>query len=129
MNNKPIDWNKPLQTRDGRKVRFVKELAGVGIAQPMAVIITEHDGREAIGTRSRNGNYSIADREDARDLINVPERIKREVWANIYAHDVEAGFISKAQADSNADENAARLACVKVVIECEHGQGIAEGDK
>jgi hypothetical protein len=57
------------------------------------------------------------------DLIEVKPRIKRTVWANLYIDGrITLGHPSKEDADKCADRG--RLACVKVEIDCEEGEGL-----
>ena len=56
------------------------------------------------------------------DLIEVKPRIKRTVWLNVYDNEVISIFVVKEKADSMALEG--RIACVKVEIDCEEGEGL-----
>ena len=57
------------------------------------------------------------------DLIELKPRIKRTVWANLYLDGrITLGHPSKEDADKCADRG--RLACVKVEIDCEEGEGL-----
>jgi hypothetical protein len=55
------------------------------------------------------------------DLIEVKPRIKRTVWVNLFPH-TTAMFSHKLDADAYAGSS--RLACVKVEIDCEEGEGL-----
>ena len=54
------------------------------------------------------------------DLIELKPRIKRTLWLNVYARE------DRPTTKKEADELAAntRLACVKVEIDCEEGEGL-----
>lgn len=54
------------------------------------------------------------------DLVEVKPRIKRTVWVNIFQNNIFA-FKSKHDAD---ESSAYRIACVKVEIDCEEGEGL-----
>jgi hypothetical protein len=56
------------------------------------------------------------------DLAEVKPRIKRTVWLNVYDNEVISLFVVKEKADSMALEG--RIACVKVEIDCEEGEGL-----
>ena len=57
------------------------------------------------------------------DLIELKPRIQRTVWANLYLDGrITLGHPSKEDADKCADRG--RLACVKVEIDCEEGEGL-----
>jgi hypothetical protein len=118
-----IDKNKTYTTRDGCEVRIyavdgggsdhihgaVKSVYGCWIAEQW------YSG----------GKYAYCG-VHMKDLIEVRPRIKREVWVNVYPHIGVGQFhLSKAQADMNADvEN--RIACVKLTIDCEEGEGLTD---
>jgi len=72
-----IDWSKPVQTRDGRKVRVLcTNLLG---EHPIAAAISDYKEGEYVVTRPLSGQH----REHAvspGDLINVPE----ERWGICY---------------------------------------------
>jgi hypothetical protein len=55
------------------------------------------------------------------DLVEIKPRIKRTIWLNIY----EYCFLccsSKEEADHYDGDD--RLACIKVEIDCEEGEGL-----
>ena len=99
-----IDINKKYRTRDGREVRIYavdgdepRPVHGAHKSQTGWVFSCwEEDGVHLLST----GNY---------DLIEVKPRIKREVWLNIYEREHAAR---------------SRLACVRVEIDCEEGEGL-----
>jgi len=55
------------------------------------------------------------------DLAEVKPRIKRTVWINVYEDDVHR-FHTKQEAEDGSYK--CRLACVKVEIDCEEGEGL-----
>jgi hypothetical protein len=87
-----LDLNKPLQTRDGRKARFLGRINHP--SSPLAFAITnsgfkqEYIGtsgfkQEYIGTRGENGELGFGS-ENSSNIINVPE--KPEVtYSNVYS--------------------------------------------
>ena len=73
-----IDFTKPLQTRDGKKVRLL--CTDAREPYPVIALIEEtkllgrftSDGRDTRGA------------ESSWDLINVPEEVTVDVWVNVY---------------------------------------------
>ena len=58
---------------------------------------------------------------DVNNLIEVKPRIKRTIWLIIY-EDCTLSISSKEEADYYDDDN--RLACIKVEIDYEEGEGL-----
>jgi hypothetical protein len=57
------------------------------------------------------------------DLIEVKPRIRREVWVNVYPGPIVCELrYTKADADDDAMRN--RIACVRLAIDCEEGEGL-----
>ena len=115
-----IDPKKTYRTRDGREVRIYAVDGGngwsvhgavLGEAGWMATIWN------AIGRRSKLD-------ETNDDLIEVRPRIQREVWVNVYPLHVSVTYETKADADKGAYQQVNRIACVKLVIDCEEGEGL-----
>lgn len=75
-----FDPNKPVQTRDGRKVRIIcTDKRGL---YPIVALISDGYG-ESCSTHSGGGKFSInREGDDPHDLINVPEC--KTLWANVY---------------------------------------------
>jgi len=118
-----IDKNKQYRTRDGREVR-IYATDGVG-SHPVHGAIKNPDGwRQA--TWMRDGYWASVDM--GSDLIEVKPRIKREVWVNVYEGEQQAMswlFINRNLADSAAAScKEERIACVKLTIDCEEGEGL-----
>jgi hypothetical protein len=67
-----------------------------------------------------DGIYSIYSDSEC-DLVEVKPRIKHTVWMNVYKDDVHK-FFRRKDADDMAHRS--RLACVKVEIDCEVGDGL-----
>lgn len=78
MTNKKLDWDKPLQTRDGRKVRIYCRDAGGDF--PVHGAVCQKNGDKWLSRSwTADGIYAIG-YKDPKDLINVPE----ERWVNLY---------------------------------------------
>ena len=56
------------------------------------------------------------------DLAEVKPRIKRTVWINVYAD--KSGDYSQARSIADCMAGPNRIACVKVEIDCEEGEGL-----
>ena len=122
MTNK-IDINKRYRTRNGREVR-IYATDGFGIWAVHGAILTE-DGWWAM-CWTEDGKFTCGGVYDgspssASDLVEVKPRIKRTYWANIYGtgltyHDTKE--------EANNFQMGPILACVKVEIDCEEGEGL-----
>ena len=60
------------------------------------------------------------------DLVEVKPRIQRELWLNLYADGSAAPRQTKAEANWSAQDEI--LACVKIAIDCEEGEGLEDGE-
>ena len=74
-------------------------------------LVLAHPGRAA------------GDRDAALDLIEVKPRIKREVWVNVY-EGVDCWAMHTCKEDADRGAMRSRLACVKLTIDCEEGEGL-----
>ena len=113
----PVD---ELQFRDGR-----------GIIE--AVYTDEDDGiyvtyRNFLGGAvfnstmwERDGEHLGLD-EPENDIIRKPKRFRHERWVNVYEDFPPVIYRSRAEADAYTTRD--RVACVKAVIEGEHGEGL-----
>ena len=113
---KPIDWTKPVRTKDGRAVRVVctdapgsHPIIGIveGVREPFCWEVT--------GVYKEGLELGI-------ELENAPQRIQREYWANIYSDGAGGLFETKKDADRVAGTE--RIACVPIPIDCEEGEGL-----
>ena len=116
-----IDINKQYRTRDGREVRIY---ATDGM-HPHCVhgVIKTNEGW-SLTSWKRDGSFSCFPLDS--DLIEVKPRIKRTVWQNIikdaYGDLVFSTYHTKAEADRHHYDR--RIACVKIEIDCEEGDGL-----
>lgn len=111
-----ISKDKQYRTRNGREVR---------------IYATDHEGgysvqgaykSEAGGWWSHSWIINGKDPcDDDFDLIEVKPRIKREFWVNVYPQDYSTAN-TRQLADAYPCND--RLACVKVEIDCEEGEGL-----
>jgi len=124
--NNAISMDKKYRTRGGREVR-IYATDGNSIWAVHGAILTE-DGWWAM-CWAKDGKFICGGVYDgspssASDLIEVKPRIKRTVWFNVYPETQGAtvGCLSKEHADKLQAPN--RIACVKVEIDCEEGEGL-----
>ena len=114
-----IDINKKYRTRGGNEVRIYAvdgdEPRPVhGAVKSQTGWIVSHWPKDGI-----QSSY-----EGSNDLVEVKPRIQRTMWVNVYPKPdyTGANHLSKKDADQNAMSD--RLACVKVEIDCEEGEGL-----
>jgi len=75
-----LDFNKPIQTRDGRSVRIIcTDKKG---DFPIVVLITNPSGKEEVCTYTEDGYYYENEAQCDSDLVNAPEQ--KHMWINIY---------------------------------------------
>jgi hypothetical protein len=112
-----ISMDKEYRTRDGREVRIY---ATDGISpSPIHGAFLTIDGW-ATCNWTKTGEKFLAG-ESFIDLIEVKPRIQRTVWVNVFPNAMTM-YPEKEKADYYAGY--ARLACVKVEIDCEEGHGL-----
>lgn len=114
-----IDRNKQYRTRDGREVR-IYAVDGRGLWPIHGAI--KVDGGWAACTWFDDGR-AAGDRDASLDLIEVKPRIKREVWVNVY-EGVDCWAMHTCKEDADRGAMRSRLACVKLTIDCEEGEGL-----
>lgn len=120
-----IDINKQYQTRNGKKVRIYCTDAS-GPYPVHGAVWSELTKQWDICTWTKDGKLS--DEEDNSDwlydLVEVKPRIHREYWVNIYPNTFPALHSTREMAESAKSRSTDRIACVKVVIDCEEGEGL-----
>ena len=112
--------DKQYRTRDGRAVEVLK----VGMNHnhfPVVAVVTDSNGSQSSSTLTPTGSV-YADIENIGDLIEVKPRIKQGAWVNVYSKETFAAYSTKEEADKYAGSK--RIACVKIEIDCEHGEGL-----
>ena len=113
-----IDINKKYRTRDGREVR-IYAVDGGGMHPVHGSVLMNNgmnDGWRS-ATWKTDGRISFLDQ--TFDLIEVKPRIQRTLWLHIF----NSGniVVSDEPAVCNITH---RIACVKVEIDCEEGEGL-----
>ena len=111
-----IDINKKYRTRDGREVR-IYALDGGGLNPVQGAIKDAASAWWGLSRWNEQGRISVTDFPS--DLVEVKPRIKRTVWLALYPLD-DVWVVS---GDCTAVEKGC-LACVKVEIDCEEGEGL-----
>ena len=85
-----IDFTKPLQTRDGKKVRL---LCTDKISSYPVVVWLEDIKATASYTLE---GVNVIGEESNIDLVNVPEQVTLDVWVNVYKNLRDETFFSVA---------------------------------
>jgi hypothetical protein len=115
-----VDWSKPLQQRSGERARLLGTLNGVPDKYVCAI---ESGEGECVESFFESGSMltKVAMGHDS-DIINTPERIERDVWLTLYrSGDISTDETEEA-AKANRDKD--RVACVRVQIDCNVGEGL-----
>jgi hypothetical protein len=126
-----VSKDKTYRTRDGREVRIYATDGGApdGVSESVhgavknyfgwSPAIWKADGKHSWGA----GSYSCPNPNN--DLIEVKPRVHRIVWLNVHPTVVRV-YSNREQADNDALSYSFkdRLACVKVEIDCEEGEGL-----
>jgi hypothetical protein len=121
-----ISMDKKYRTRDGREVRIYATDGAECLSVHGAIKWVTGKGwkPDIAGWRpcSWNKNGKAIDGEEfSCDLIEVKPRIKRAMWVNVYP-DWQTIYLDKKGANYLATPD--RIACVKVEIDCEEGEGL-----
>ena len=112
-----IDKNRTYRTRDGREVRIYATDGSVPYTVHGA-IKTKGEWRGFFWSESGSQyGHQIGE----ADLIEVKPRIKRTVWLNVYENNVHPHSTKEFAMYCKKD---GLLACVKVEIDCEEGEGL-----
>jgi len=123
-----IDINKQYRTRDGHEVR-IYATDGMGLYPVHGAISVSQEHRDSWSGHMfkgwslecwlSNGQHYQANKDF--DLVEVKKRIKKTIWVNIDKQ-TDDFFDTKEGADEYASQH--RVACVKVEIDCEEGEGL-----
>ena len=114
-----IDKSKTYKTRDGREVRIYATDGGGSYPVHGAIC---QDGGWKSNTWNSDGSWTSG--QCRADLIEVKPRIKYERWVNVYPDNAISSSKTREEADRNAIWN--RIACVKIAIDCEEGEGLCD---
>jgi hypothetical protein len=116
-----IDPKKQYRTRDGREVR-IYAVDGGG-AKPVHGAIRNNELWDFHCWSSLGYWALVSGAETPLDLIEVKPRIKRDVWVNVY-DDFQILTCHHDQGAANWHARQNRIACVKLTIDCEEGEGL-----
>lgn len=121
-----ISKDKTYRTRDGREVRIYATDGGGPYPVHGAMRLPNF---WAPTNWSENGNYKDQFGLNDLDLIEVKPRYKRTVWMNVYTPDNTECVGSAYMTAHDAHQAAAvtRIACIKVDLDFEEGEGISHG--
>lgn len=85
----PIDWKKPIQTRDGRKARVLcTDLRGL---LPVAAAV-EQGGFDVIHRVRLDGSTGWGGFQNALDIVNAPQRHPHADVIKAWAEGAEVEF-------------------------------------
>lgn len=120
-----ISMDKKYRTRDGHEVR-IYAVDGVGCCAVHGAILQEEITGVRSGQPGKEWCVTVWGPDglhiDSKfDLIEVKPRIQRTIWMNVY-EDAFFSYFDKESADSTLRPN--RLACIKIEIDCEEGEGL-----
>ncbi len=118
-----IDWNKPVQTKDGQKVRVLCK-DGPNYLWPVIGLVAgkEHPDRwNALGAHDNPYGW------DNLGLINVPE--KHELWVNVWRGPdgtiLLFNFLSRKDADTDAGLTGRGTLIARIHREFHEGEGLS----
>jgi hypothetical protein len=116
-----IDIKKTYKTRDGREVRIYATDGGGD--RPVHGAVINH-GEWFLRHWSAKGTMFPDHEHCSDDLIEMKPRIQREVWVNVHKDRCTVRK-TKETADLLAVTGPhPRLACVKIVIDVDEGEGL-----
>ena len=118
-----IDWNKPVQTKDGRKFHHLGRVPNA--RYPIAGYV---EGEVTVEQWNEEGRYYMDGMHSSElDLINVPE--KRGFWVNVWKGPDGAEFLSSFFTEKAAEYDAVRPSGCKLIArirrEFEEGEGLS----
>jgi len=115
-----VDKDKQYRTKTGFAVRIYATDGGGTYSVHGAIL---KNGEWGFFRWNKYG-VDIYGSHDGDNLVEVKPRIKRTFWFNIVSETQGAtiGCLSKEHADRLQAPN--RIACVKVEIDCEEGEGL-----
>jgi len=116
-----ISKDKTYRTRDDREVRIYATDGHPN--EPVHGAFKDYRGAWNSAMWRHDGT-NVYDKGDA-DLIEVKPRIKRTFWVNLYPSDKNCVYsIHRGKVDAYRDAYGGRIACVKVEIDVEEGEGL-----
>lgn len=114
-----ISKDKTYQTRSGLPVRIYATDAAGSFPIHGAV---NGGGIWQLAAWRAGGLHDCGDGYRERDLVEVKPRHKRTIWLNMYlGYD---GVAHQTKDDANASSDATRIACLKIDLNFEEGEGL-----
>jgi hypothetical protein len=109
--------DKQYRTKDGQKVRIYAvdhwgEYPVVGAVLCGTCWVTISWREDGVCSSTNGSNLT---------LVEVKPRIQREYWVNVKHNDYSSLHYTRKAADTYPDD---RIACVKITIDCEEGEGL-----
>lgn len=104
-----IDWSRPIQTKDGRKARYLGKV--IDVTYPHVIALPSNSGGEYV--------TQVPDSGGVHGIENVPERFSFERYVNVYKTGCEL-HKTRSHADGCAGES--RIARIRVTIAGNVGQ-------
>lgn len=114
-----IDPKKQYRTSNGHDVRIYAVDGEEPYPVHGAILF---DSKWQMQTWTMKGESFIYE-ECGIDLIEVKPRIKRDIWVNVY-EGADCWAIHTCKEDADRGAMRSRLACVKLTIDCEKGEGL-----
>lgn len=118
-----IDWNKPLQTKEGHRARVIDRSYKTGSGGPIYVVITGEPGFEVLRTYTPEGQYYTGVAHELLDLENVPEETVTECFFNTYVLGVGPTYSTLREADKFAHKD--RTGVVRITLKHLNGKLIS----
>lgn len=123
-----VDWDKPIQTRDGRQARLLGMRNHPKYPRVVAAPAYGGDGFENVDVYTEDGEVYAGGQPHACDIINAPQRHVR--WLNVFRLQPDTldglmlcWYSSRELADKWGVEGGShRIACIRV--EFEEGEGL-----
>ena len=118
-----IDKNRTYRTRDGREVRIYATDGGLENCMVHGAMKNKMGYWEMTSWYTKHGGFYDNPDRHPHDLIEVRPRHKRTLWVNMYGTGIVGETCSsKEHADLAAAYN--RIACIKVDLDFEEGEGL-----
>ncbi len=106
----PIDWTRPLQTRDGKPARFLGTRKSTWGTH---VVCIDAGESEEVWFANTNGDVPHGGSCSPADIINVPApKRSGTVWVNVFEDGFAIGHTTRRAANMGTQSNI--LACVEV---------------
>ena len=117
-----IDISKQYRTRDGRKVRIYATDGGLEHCMTHGAAKNKSGYWEAASWYTAHGGYYDCGVDHHYDLIEVRPRHKRTVWLNVCPDGTYVASTKKLADDMMVAPY--RIACIKVELDFEEGEGL-----